>query len=150
MEWINDNLEALGIGLNLIILILTIFWLRSSNKSLKQSINQYDNRLKNDFFTEYTRRYQEIKLHLPIGFFEENGLQEALGEDELRYARALFDLFSEEYYLHKSGKLEDEVWDEWKEEMLQTLKLPAVVTAWERLVVPSDQYSEFRAFINRI
>lgn len=129
-------------------LLVTIGWLGNAFRSLKKTVEQYDDRLKNDFFAEYTRRYQDIKLHLPIGFFEENDSDIELKDEALRYARALFDLFSEEYYLWKSSKLEKEVWDEWEEEMLQTLALPAVKDAWDRLVEGSKQYTEFNRFVS--
>ncbi|HLF34339.1 MAG TPA: hypothetical protein VI583_08880 [Cyclobacteriaceae bacterium] len=68
--------------------------------------------MKLDFFTEYTRRYQEIILHLLENInkpdFDFSTLKEADHEkfdETMRYIRVYFDLWSEEYYLHQEGKI---------------------------------------------
>lgn len=69
---------------------------------------------RNDFFAEYTRRYQDIILHMPDEVFE--GTAKVDGAT-LKYMQLYYDLCSEEFHLHENGLVPDDVWDNWKEGM---------------------------------
>lgn len=124
--------------------------LKIQNKSLKTQNEQ----IKHNFFGEYTRRYQEIILHFPEDINEKTFNYDKLNKEErdrtMRYMRVYFDLCSEEYFLHKKGFLDDDVWKEWKEGMVSAFNKTAFKTAWKKVTEDSDFYKEFKDFINPI
>jgi len=105
-------------------------------------------------FTEYTRRYQEIMLQIPLAAFQEDFRFESLVMEErehlLRRMRAYFDLCSEEQHLNKKGRLEAEVWSYWRDGMIDLLRHPAFKEAWE--IISKDKYyhEAFEIFVETI
>lgn len=95
------------------------------------------------FFSEYTRRYQDILLNMPDEVFE--GRAKAEGR-VLKYMRLYFDLCSEEYHLWKQGNVPDDVWKLWKEGMQITVKQTVYSHSWKFLAVHYSQ--EFCSFFN--
>lgn len=91
---------------------------------------------KNDFFAEYTRRYENIILAMPEDVFE--GTAKVDGTT-LKYMQLYFDLCSEEYHLHKKGLIPDDVWDNWKEGMEITTHVELYKESWHRI---KDNYNE--------
>lgn len=85
---------------------------------------------RNDFFAEYTRRYQDIILHMPDEVFE--GTAKVDGAT-LKYMQLYYDLCSEEFHLHENGLVPDDVWDNWKEGMEITTHIELYKKSWDRL-----------------
>ena len=90
-----------------------------------------------NFFTEYTRRYHEIMVHL----YDNNNTHHT------EYYRLYFDLCSEEYYLHQNKYIPNKVWRSWTDGMRMVMKLQAGKTVWK---IASQCYdNEFVTFFNR-
>lgn len=114
--------------------------LREANKRLaKQLQHNQDLQTKQaqqTFFAEYTRRYQDIILHLP-------------GDEKdpplLKYMQLYFDLCSEEYHLHQMGLIEENVWKLWVEGMQDAMKRPSFQNAWKN---PLGQHYSDQGFIS--
>jgi hypothetical protein len=104
-------------------------------------------------FLEYTRRYQEIMLHLPEGInrraFRLNRLPKAVRDATLRYMRAYYDLCSEEFALNKMGQIHPEFWALWEEGIGQTASMPAFQQAWSIIVEDTIYDEEFSSFVAR-
>ena len=83
----------------------------------RKQLGIYNKQLKQSFFAEYTRRYQEIILNFPENInddgFDYDALESGTKDKVLRYMRVYFDLCSEEYHLHCDGSLEWDVWLTW-------------------------------------
>ena len=92
-EWI----QLIALLVAIIVLIITII--------------NFNNQMKLNFFADYTKRYQEIMLHLPEDIeINYNGFSE-LPNEVKRYLRAYIDLCSEEYYLHQLKKVEHKIFN---------------------------------------
>jgi len=113
---------------------------------------QMNKRLKNTFFAEYTKRYQEIALHFPLDIYEDAFSFDNLGEEKrdetLRYIKVYFDLCYEEYFLHKNKNIDQKVWDDWKEGICFAFSKRAFKEVWERYYGDSDFYREFKKFVD--
>lgn len=83
------------------------------------------------FFAEYTKRYQDIILHMPI---DDNDPQ------MLKYLRLYYDLCSEEYHLYKKGLIDEDVWKLWGEGMQEAMKRQSFRDAWTNHL--SQSYSD--------
>jgi len=105
-------------------------------------------------FTEYTRRYQEIMLMIPLSAFGEEydfaALEERERAETLAAMRAFFDMCSEELFLNKKGKLEPAVWRYWRNGMTDLLRHPAFKVAWELIRQGKYYHRDFEAFIEEI
>ena len=99
---------------------------------------------RNEFYAEYTRRYQDIILAMPDQVFE--GTAKAEGAT-LKYMQLYFDLCSEEYHLHQNGLVPDNVWDNWKEGMEITTHVELYKKAWDKLKGSYNQ--DFYLFMER-
>ncbi len=99
---------------------------------------------RNDFYAEYTRRYQDIILAMPDAVFE--GTAKAEGAT-LKYMQLYFDLCSEEYHLHQNGLVPDNVWDNWKEGMEITTHIELYKKAWDR--IKGTYNLDFYSFMER-
>ena len=96
---------------------------------------------KRAFYSEYTKRYQDIILAMPDNVFDGSG---ELNSITLKYTQLYFDLCNEEYYLHKEGQLPEGIWNNWKEGMKQTTKLVLFKKSW---ILQAQQYNiEFYNF----
>jgi len=86
-------------------------------------------------FIEYTRRYQEILLNLPIGIsrpdYDLNAQDETQKQNALKYLRAYFDLCAEEYWLDSHGYFEKEIWQLWRNAMKSKMQKKAFKDAWD-------------------
>lgn len=89
------------------------------------------------FFSEYTKRYQDIMLHL----YSNN-------ENNSQYYRLYFDLCSEEYYLYTHKYLPKDIWKMWVDGMKLEFKLRDMHTAW----ISNSQYydKDFCVFMRKI
>ena len=79
------------------------------------------------FFAEYTKRYQEILLHLPENLTDDIVLTDA----EKKYLRAYFDLCSEEYFLHENKHIDEKAWKTWKDGMKIVFDNMAIANYWK-------------------
>lgn len=100
--------------------------MQQSNDSLLKQL-QHDSDLQRkqaqeSFFSEYTRRYQDIILHMPA---------EESHPEWLKYVQLYFDLCSEEFHLQEMGLIDDKVWRLWVEGMQETMKQKSLRTAWK-------------------
>ena len=71
-------------------------------------------------FVEYTRRYQDIELHL----INNNSIDK-------NYIKLYFDLCSEEFYLNQCDCLPEEVWNMWLDGMRIVTKNKAFHEMWK-------------------
>ncbi|NQZ05501.1 hypothetical protein [Idiomarina sp.] len=115
------------------------------------TVRSFNRQLQLTFFSEYTKRYQEITLNLPSNINEQSfsfdALPPELKDRTLRYMRAYFDLCSEEYFLKRKNHLDDETWKEWKTGMEFSFSKTAFREAWKLLQLNSTYYGEFTAFV---
>jgi|TARA_R100000789_G_C2943013_1_gene132660 hypothetical protein len=135
-------------------LVIALFAAIYSIHTNKIQTKAFNKQLKLNFFTEYTRRYQEIILNLPEnindGDFDFNSLDEDVKNKTLRYMRAYFDLSSEEYDLYKSGYLDKKIWENWEEGIKYAMSKTAFIKAWEIIKLDTIYYSEFTKWMNEI
>ena len=102
---------------------------KNSNDAINASLALANQRHKFQFFSEYTRRYQDLILHIP---FDIDNLP--LDNNDVKsFMRLYFDLCSEEFYLHSQGVIDDEVWKLWTEGMKTVMKREKFQTAWKSM-----------------
>ena len=92
-------------------------------------------------FADYTKRYQEILLHLPENLTDDT----VLTDEQKRYLRAYFDLCSEEYFLHTKKHLDGKVWEEWKVGMKVAFSKQVIVNYWRAKA--KSPYEDFNKFV---
>ena len=73
------------------------------------------------FFSEYTKRYQDIMLNL---------YRKDMHSKE--YIRLYLDLCSEEYYLYEQRCLPNDIWDMWLDGMKMIMKQVDFQTEWKK------------------
>ncbi len=144
----NDNIQlsiAIGTGIaSLCVLITMIVTIRNFSKQLKLN-----------FFSEYTKRYQNIILNLPSNInddsFDFEKLSEKKKEKTIRYLRIYFDLCSEEYFLSEHKNIDKYVWKEWKSGIEYSLSKKAFKDGWKNYINTNTiYYKEFASFIDEI
>ena len=105
------------------------------------------------FFSEYTKRYQEIILNFPESINQQDFDFDTLTKQErdktLRYMRAYFDLCSEEYFLWKHGNIDKNTWKEWESGIRFAFSKTAFSKAWEILRLDTIYYGEFTAWLTK-
>ncbi|MES9898529.1 MAG: hypothetical protein ABW148_05845 [Sedimenticola sp.] len=127
-------------------------------KSLRTSIEQFNEQLQLSVFTDYTKRYQEIMLNLPESINKEDfdfdkldeGNEKTIKEKTLRYMRAYFDLCSEEYFLHGQGKIGDNTWREWKSGIEYAFSKTAFIAGWGIISLDTSYYPDFVRFVEEV
>ena len=140
-------------------IILVIYWNKKQYQQMQRELriqNQQliiqNQQIKLGFFAEYTKRYQNILSHLPEHIKSKDFSYEILSNEEkaeaMRYMRLYFDLCSEEFFLHRSRNLEEDVWKEWEARMSFLFKKPAFREAWLRIREDSDFYNDFDRFVD--
>jgi hypothetical protein len=109
------------------------------------------NQLRLQVFLEYTRRFDEIE-------FQDGGFQSAwtqLTPKQARKAerafRKYFDLCSQEWWLHHTGKIENRVWEVWARGMADIVNTPGGRHAW-KVIQPEYQtvFPGFASFIDEL
>ena len=108
-------------GLALVVSAFSFFFFRKISKE-QYAMNQKQFQM--SMFTEYTRRYQEIKLKM---IQEPNNLSP--------YYEMYTNLCSEEYYMHNNNSLPSDVWDMWVEGMKCIMNCEDYKTVWKRIAV---------------
>lgn len=100
-------------------------------------------------FTEYTKRYADIVKDLPSEARRPNGqfdLTKLSGDDHERAYNAMrgyLNLCSEEFFLHKKGRIDDETWRIWTLGMEDTMRPPWFRKTWEEI---KDEYVYLKGF----
>jgi len=144
---ISDWIQSIGLFLALIGLIITIW----NNRKQLLILND---QLKLNFFSDYTKRYQEIVLNFPENInkndFDFSKLSEETRNKTLRYMRAYFDLCSEEFDLHKAGYIHKRIWDNWKEGIEFAFSKKAFIDAWDIIKLDTIYYPEFSKWVNEV
>ena len=102
---------------------------KNSNNVIKNSLELANKQHRFQFFSDYTRRYQDLVLHMPPDIEKL-----PLDNDDVRtFMRLYFDLCSEEFYLHSQGVIDDEAWMLWIEGMKMAMKREKFKTAWKSM-----------------
>lgn len=118
---------------------------------MQKQLRIQNEQIKNNFFAEYTKRYQEIILHFPESINDESFSYENFEKGEkdkiMRYMRVYFDLCSEEYFLHTKKHLDKVVWAEWEAGMIYAFNKPAFKKAWKIVTQDSGFYTEFKKYV---
>lgn len=116
------------------------------------TVRSFQKQLQLNFFSEYTKRYQEITLNLPESInrddFDYDSLGPEVRDKTLRYMRAYFDLCSEEYFLKRKNHIDDETWKEWKTGMEFAFSKTAFREAWKLLQLDTIYYGDFTNFVS--
>jgi hypothetical protein len=116
------------------------------------TVRSFQKQLQLNFFSEYTRRYQEITLNLPESIneddFDYGSLAPDVKDKTMRYMRAYFDLCSEEYFLKRKGHIDKDTWQEWETGMKFAFSKSAFQQAWEMLQLDTIYYGEFSKLVN--
>ena len=87
-------------------------------------------------FAEFTRRYQEIMLHIRKN-----------DNDKKHYQTLYIDLCSEEFFMHNAGYLPKGVWRLWKEGMTHEIK-DSYLGIWKK---DKENYNpDFQVFFDEI
>ncbi len=91
------------------------------------------NQLRLQVFLEYTRRFDEIEF--PEGAFVEPWprLTKKRARKAERAFRKYFDLCSQEWWLHQSGKIESRVWEVWARGMADIVATAGGRHAWQTI-----------------
>lgn len=111
----------------LIISVLTIaitIWNVSRTNQLTKKNHQ------SIIFSEYTGRYHDIILRMPLSMF----LHSCQFTPEVRkYLTTYFNLCGEEFRLHKIEDILEDIWRNWGDGMRITTKPPIYHTGWKIL-----------------
>jgi hypothetical protein len=137
------------------VLIVSVIGLIITICNNKKQLQIFNKQLKLNFFTDYTKRYQEIILNFPENInedsFEYDELSKEVKNKTLRYMRTYFDLCSEEFDLWKEGHIEDKTWQEkWKPGIEFALSKKAFRDAWKIISLDTIYYSDFSEWVNRV
>lgn len=137
--------DCIQLGLLITSAIAIVFSIYSYIKQIK-ILNVH---LKLSFFSDYTKRYQEILVNLPHNInhsqFDFNNLTNSERDKTMNYLRVYFNLCSEEYDLYLKNHIPEDVWIRWEKGMKHSLSKPSYVYAWQ-LIKTETYYDE--AFIN--
>lgn len=137
------------------------YLMRQQMKVNEKQTDLMQQQMKVDLFADYTKRYQQIILNFPENInedgFDLNKLKTSTKEEDrliynktMRYMRLYFDLCSEEFFLGKNKKIEDDVWSEWKEGIKFTFTKIAFKDAWKIITKDSEFYEDFAVWINDV
>lgn len=117
-------------------------------------MKQFKEQVRLNFFTDYTKRYQEIMINLPhdIGDpdFDIHALDPEQREQILRYMRAYFDLCSEEYHQYQKKRIDQDTWNEWEEGIKYSFSKRAFRDGWEELTFNSKYYGDFVSLAEKV
>lgn len=106
-------------------------------------------------FANYTKRYEDIFLHLPevvadADFSLASITTEEVKSNIMRYMRAYFDLCSEELVLYKRGYIDKATWHTWKSGMKAAFARESSRQIWA--IISKETYFSpaFRTFVDDI
>lgn len=125
---------SVGDGIQIVVTIITAIGLFLTFDANKNQLRIYNHQLKLNFFTDYTKRYQEIILNFPESINEDNFsfelLDKPVRDKTFRYMRAYFDLCSEEYHLNQKEHIDSDVWEVWEWGIKYAISKSAIKIAW--------------------
>jgi len=137
--------------IQLILIGLTIIGLFISFYFNRKHLKLFTTQLKLNFFSEYTKRYQEIILNFPEEInnpdFDLTSLDKETKNRILKYMRAYFDLCSEEYNLHKRKIIDDDIWKNWEEGIKYTFSKKPFKQGWKIIKLDTLYYKDFTDWI---
>lgn len=140
--------------IQLAVLIITAIALIITLLHNKKQLELFNKQLKLNFFTDYTKRYQEIILNFPENInqpdFDINKLVDNERNKTMRYMRVYFDLCSEEFDLWKSNNIEPRIWKNWKSGIEFALGKRAFKEAWILIKKDTIYYPDFSKWIDGI
>lgn len=143
----SDWIQSIGLFFALIGLIITIL-------NNKKQIVALNDQLKLNFFSEYTKRYQDILLNLPLDIYHNDFSFSELPEDvrniTLKYMRAYFDLCSEELDLYNAKHIHERIWVNWKEGIEASFSKKAFIDAWDIIKLETIYYPAFSKWIDEL
>ena len=76
--------------------------------------NSRKQELKQERYSQYAARYQEIFSHLPYNIFIEGSNPDLKDEKAKTWLVTYIDLCNEELFDFKEGDIEKRIWDDWK------------------------------------
>lgn len=133
-----------------ITIIIVVFWNGIQHRQMNKQLRIQTEQIKHNFFSEYTKRYQEIIWHLPENIYDDSFSYEDLDEEKrdtiMRCMRVYFDLCSEELFLHQNKYIDEKVWKEWEDGMDSIFKRPAFRGAWNKISKDPTLYKDFKKF----
>ena len=140
-------------SLDIIIKVLTLISLIVGIVAFFRGITTYNKQMNAQVFFQYAKRYDEIMNSFPKSarlarIKSSEALPKSSGELSICILR-YFNLCSEEFYLHESNYLSDEVWDVWTDEMLRTWRTPLFRREWKKIAHEFDAYPEFQEFVQK-
>ena len=136
-----EVIELSGVFVAIVGVIIAIWTFKNEIKKQTEESKRQREISQLTFFADYTKRYQEIILHLPEDMNDVTILDD---KETKRYLRVYFDLCSEEYFLYKKGHLNEEVWEEWEEGMKSAFRKKAILKYWQER---KTSYYKFNAFV---
>ncbi|WP_423149721.1 hypothetical protein [Rubrolithibacter danxiaensis] len=132
----------------LLVTIIALIWTIYNNA---REVSMLRKQMELTFYTDYTKRYQEIILNFPENInecdFDFKKLDRIIYNKTMRYMRAYFDLCSEEYDLAKKGLIGQETWKDWEEGIAFALKKPAFKQAWLKVESDTVYYKDFGKWV---
>lgn len=135
MNWEQISYIATSIGLLLTGAALLLNWWE----------NRKNHRLA--FFTEYTRRYQDIMIALPFEAFKHDFNFSKLKEEDKNIIRTqmllYFALCSEEFDLKNERLIKKRIWEMWESGIMANLQKPAFQWGWGEI---KDEFIFFKDF----
>ncbi len=127
---ISDWIQLVSSGILMVSILVTA---SLSYKAIKEMRDQ----VRTTVYLECTRRYYDIVTQLPdeASDSQRSALRSSsANQDEIMgLMRAYYDLCSEQYYLHGTGKISHETWNHWREGLTFTIKLPTFREAWDEI-----------------
>lgn len=98
----------------------------------KQQLEHMKQQAQTDFEDGLVREYRALIEHLPPHAFFRHQC-ENLSDDELRAFFRYFDLCNEQLWLVDQGRVREQTIEEWRDGMVENLRLPAFRRAWEEI-----------------
>jgi len=106
--------------------------------SQQQSVTTFEDSL--------AKEYRDIAATLPVKALLGEPLTEAEHTDKFDEFYRYFDLFNQQVFLRKSGRVSDKTWGFWKDGIGSNLKRPAFARAWSDVAARCNgDFSELRA-----
>lgn len=137
-----NTTDIIAISAILVTILVNAFQIKQNTKQLKLQ-----------FFSEYTSRYQNILLNLPVNIFsEEFQIKKLNPEDQqsmYKYLRMYFDLCSEEFYLSREKKVAQKVWKEWEQGILYNFKIKHINEALIHCGIRPEFYTDFVSYLKK-
>lgn len=148
------NIEIITIVIAFLAVLIPAIALWVTISQYKKQLQLNFKQLQLSFFSEYTKRYQEIMLNFPTSInrsdFDFDNLDLDVKERILVYMRAYFDLCSEEYFLNIKGNIDKKTWKEWESGIKYTFSKKAFKEGWILISLDSSYYEEFTKYVKGI